>query len=112
MAAAALGAMAGSVLLRYCPGLNRIPVSYRLIVVTLVVGFAAAVLAPVDDEDDPKEPEKASSAENGAAETQKASSAENGAAESQKALSSGNGDPGINKDETETGKRQAEGEES
>ena len=49
---AILAAMAGSIALRYCPVLNRIPVNYRLITVTLVVGFAAAILAPVKDEEE------------------------------------------------------------
>lgn len=50
--AAVLAAMAGSVALRYCPGLNRIPVNYRLIVVTLAVGFAMALIAPAPEEDE------------------------------------------------------------
>ena len=50
--AAVLAAMGGSILFRYCPGLNAIPESYRLVIVTLAVGFAVAVLAPVEDEDD------------------------------------------------------------
>ena len=47
-----LAAMGGSILFRYCPGLNSIPESYRLVIVTLAVGFAAALLAPVPDEEE------------------------------------------------------------
>jgi len=57
--AAVLAAMAGSVALRYCPGLNRIPANYRLIVVTLVVGFAMALIAPVPEEEETSEGEMA-----------------------------------------------------
>ena len=50
--AAVLLAMAGSVLVNYCPGFNRIPPSYRLIAVTLCVGILMAILAPVREEED------------------------------------------------------------
>ena len=49
---AVLAAMGGMILLNYCPGLNLVPANFRLIIVTVIVAFAAAVLAPVDDEEE------------------------------------------------------------
>ena len=49
---AVLAAMGAMILLNYCPGLNLVPANFRLIIVTVIVAFAAAVIAPVPDEDE------------------------------------------------------------